>query len=451
MSASRQDIEDFNDVFSEMVRLQNLLNESPQAYTSDFARPIDMLGATLNAPKDIFEKDKDSRRFQLHLSLKAQNKIRDIAVRHIDANKLRGFVSLGEFYGDVRDAIYIHIRRGKSFDDKGCSQIVALAIKRSKFKMKKKRYFFPFNIPGMEGRCAFDIGSVSIYEKDAILSKVRKENKEVILGGDVNFYNAFVSFEISDCSDKISYERALNISSFIFGLIQVFTYAYKLPSPHITLGCNPRSNTTKHYVWFTEKSGYYLSSSWKLPIEFDVFWNNLVEDLDSECGLVIKKLVDYAISPINSECLADRLIDSITWFGDATRDDNHHAQVVKLVTSMERLVTFSDEKKDAHITKKFCDRVSSLIAIYYGDVNGWMENARQIYKLRSELVHGSMAIHKSYRSSLNFNSFEMVSHVIFSACIGFSKIGLQTTKYEKQLEEMYKAIKECCLEKENLV
>ena len=54
----------------------------------------------------------------------------------------------------------------------------------------------------------------------------------------------------------------------------------------------------------------------------------------------------------NKECLGDRLIDAFYWFGDASRDNNSSAQVVKLVTAMERLVTVKNEEKNGDITKK---------------------------------------------------------------------------------------------------
>jgi len=162
-------------------------------------------------------------------------------------------------------------------------------------------------------------------------------------------------------------------------------------------------------------------------------------------GEVIKKLAECAISPSNKNCISDRLIDAFCWFGDASRDNNEYSQVVKLVTSMERLVTLSTEKKDAELTKRFCSRVSCSIAIFHGEIDIWKLEAKRIYELRSDLVHGSQNLYKSYELPLNFHPFKLASFTILSSCIGFNTLGLDSVNYESQLKDMYHQLAEHCL------
>lgn len=67
----------------------------------------------------------------------------------------------------------------------------------------------------------------------------------------------------------------------------------------------------------------------------------------------------------------------------------------------------------------------------------WLSQAKAIYELRSQLVHGSQSIYRSDYFDLAFDPFKLAVPTILSACIVFYKLGLDTTKYEPKLQSMF--------------
>ncbi len=163
------------------------------------------------------------------------------------------------------------------------------------------------------------------------------------------------------------------------------------------------------------------------------FWGSFEDNLDSPLGDRVKELIMAACMPTMDDRLVDRLIDSILWFCDASYDTNEHSQLVKLVTSMERLVTMSSEKGSATLSSKFSDRVSNLNLVFHPNENNSKSNASKLYSIRSDLVHGTKSLYKSLDSGLSFSAITMTAQVIFSAMMTYQFVGLSSTKYEDNL------------------
>lgn len=241
----------------------------------------------------------------------------------------------------------------------------------------------------------------------------------------------------------MSESRAQNVAEFIYGVIKVFTTLHEVKAAQVNLINNPIKSNINHYI-FSSNDKYQIGGSYSFGEDLQDFWESFEEDLETDLGLVIKKLTLRAVSPSNKECLADRLIDAFYWFGNASRDNNSSAQVVKLVTAMERLVTVKDKEKNKGITENFCCRVSCLIAIYHSEIDEWYSKAKEVYKLRSNFVHGSQSIYKTYETELGFDPFKLACPTILSACILFYKLGLELNPYEEKLESIYFELSEIC-------
>jgi hypothetical protein len=85
-----------------------------------------------------------------------------------------------------------------------------------------------------------------------------------------------------------------------------------------------------------------------------------------------------------------------------------------------------------------------LVAIYHGEIDEWRSKSKQIYNLRSDLVHGSQSIYKNYGANLGFDPFQLAYPTILSACILFYKIGLELNPYEETLQKVYSELSEIC-------
>lgn len=105
-------------------------------------------------------------------------------------------------------------------------------------------------------------------------------------------------------------------------------------------------------------------------------------------GIALHCRADLTISRPMSE----RYLDAAKWFGEAVRDPSMSSQAVKYVTAIERIVTAG---KTEAIEDTVATRTADLLFVpEYSDL--WTEHydtARRAYKLRSDLVHGSISPH----------------------------------------------------------
>lgn len=444
MAASKKDIDDLSFILEENKRLANLLKKSLSAYQDDFSSIHDSLFSTINKPRDV--RIKKDRQLQILLSSNAKLKIQEIASRQIESHNLSFKVTASEYIIHIKDSIYIHLMNNKSFDQAGCSSLLSMAYKRSAKKMVKTKYFFPLQADGVTTEKNINIGSVKIIDKDEIYSKITERSiLEKCLAAQRGLnYNSFLYITIPKSSIEMSKIRAESVADFIFGIIKVFATLYQIDADHLSLMKNPIENDTKHYITCVD-SKYNICESIFFGDELKEFWAVLEDEINNNnLGKVIKELTNHVLDPSREKYLFDRLIDSFCWFGDASRDNNSHSQVVKLSTAMERLVTLSKDKRKEGLTQRFVNRVSCIIANNHGDgdIEKWKSEASSLYSLRSSLVHGEESLYKSYSTSLNFSPFKLACLSILSSCVEFNKLGLDLTKYEYKLEDMYRDLSE---------
>lgn len=159
-----------------------------------------------------------------------------------------------------------------------------------------------------------------------------------------------------------------------------------------------------------------LSSSWSGQSNFPDGWS---KGLDSPyivhflslCGLAL----ETAVNPMLKRPVSRRFLDAAQWFGEACRDSNSATRVIKYVIAIERMIVTNekndkrkeskiknDNKNEETINSDDCgDRVAHLFRelvsslccdkVTAHDRQIWRDEARQIYTLRSNLVHGSMS------------------------------------------------------------
>ncbi|WP_201598796.1 HEPN domain-containing protein [Psychrobacter vallis] len=440
MSASKEDVKDLNIIFHEIQSLKDTFNQSPELYKNSFDNDIDLMTAVLQSPQNAGEAIQNQ--VQFFLSSKAQRKLHEIAKRQCLS---LDDITIDECICEIRNEMYLHLKNDGSFDTSGCIKLISKVRKNIYREAKDITYFFPFNAPSLSPEKEIQIGSAKIIHKNNIYAKVKDDSDydPFIKNNNPNSFNCLLSITIPKCSNKMSESRAQNVAAFIYGVIKVFTTSYEIKANQVNLMNNPIKNNINHYI-ASSRDKYWIGGSYAFGEDLQDFWNTFEEDLETDLGLVIKKLILRAASPTNKECLADRLIDAFYWFGDASRDNNSSAQVVKLVTAMERLVTVKNEEKNKDITENFCRRVSCLIAIYHSEIDARYKESKKMYKLRSDFVHGSQSIYKTYDTELGFDPFKLAYPAILSACIGFYELGLEFDSYETKLKSMYSKLSEIC-------
>ncbi|WP_367107374.1 hypothetical protein [uncultured Psychrobacter sp.] len=440
MNASKEDIKDLSIIYQEIINLRDIFNQSQELYRKEFDSDIDLMTAVLQSPQNAGEAIQNQ--VQFFLSSKAQRKLHEIAKRQcLSLDNL----TVDECICEIRNEIYLHLKNNGSFNTSDCMKLISRVRKNIDRKAQDITYFFPFNAPSFDLEKEIQIGSAKIIHKDSVYAKVKDDSYYDLFIKNSNFdsFNCLISITIPKCSNRISENRAQNVAEFIYGVIKVFTTSYELKANQLNLMNNPTKSNINHYIALSGDK-YWVGGSYSFGENLQDFWNSFEEDLETDLGFIIKKLTLQAASPSSKECLADRLIDAFYWFGDASRDNTSSAQVVKIATAIERLVTVKDEEENKNITENFCRRASCLIAIYHGEIDEWCSKSKKIYKLRSDLVHGSRSIYKTYETELDFDPFQLACPIILSACILFYKLDLGLIKYEKKLKNIYFELSEMC-------
>lgn len=444
MSASKQDIKDLQTIANEIYLLKNVFSKFPEEYRNYFDNDIDQMTAILQSEQNAKQPPQSQR--QYFLSSKAQQTISDIAVRQSKSCKN---ATVREYIQEIKEALYLHLIDNREFNQSNCSKLISKVKNNINNRYKNITYYIPFEAPSFGKENELKIGNIKIIHKDTIFQKIKDDKYyDSFIGTDKQEkYNCLIKIPISDHSQELSEIKAKSISEIIYGIVKVFTTSYGFDANYLSLQNHPINNNIVHYI--TKKDDQYaINGSYSFGEDLKIFWENFEEDLKGDLGLIIEKLILRASSNNSNELLADRLLDAFYWFGDASRDTNKNAQVVKLVTAIERLVTIKKTDKNETITENFSLRTSCLVSIFSGEIGKWSYQAKSMYKLRSDLVHGSRSIFNNTDLGLDFDPFQITYQTILSACVAFYKLGLELSSYEKNLVNMYDELLEVCETKE---
>ena len=438
MSISTIDSQRFDFIFEDAIRLHELIQTCHADFIDDFNDPLSLLTATINAPNELREKFK----FQIHLSEKAQSELLTIAKNTIKSYKLKFEISPSELYSYLKESIYIYLANSQPevINRKSYDKIVNLALRKYRNSCREIIYYYPAYFPLIKNR--FNLGIVSILPIADVENDIQdSDNYEFYKKIKSQFedsFNCYVSIPIGKSSSNISKNRALAASHLASGIIELFLFTYKTSNFNFYINDTPKLSTKNFHVkQYIPENKYDTNMQSKFQIIGD-FFENLENDLNSPLGNSLKQSIEFACNPVHKERLVDRLIDAICWFGDARKEQNIHAQVVKIVTSLERLASFESEKDSSQISENFASRISSLIGLYHHQNELWYKRVKKLYQLRSGLVHGSYSLYRSYNTELDFNAVELASYAIFSACIVFFQLGFELENYEDKLAEFYK-------------
>ena len=86
MSTSEKNVEDFDFIFSEAVRLSKLREESYDLYEKDFDNDAHLITAVIDAPKNVKNINPNQRAFPI--SSKSRDRLRNIAIRDLQSKNL---------------------------------------------------------------------------------------------------------------------------------------------------------------------------------------------------------------------------------------------------------------------------------------------------------------------------------------------------------------------------
>ncbi len=447
MNASKEDVQDFNFIITEAMRVYDLLNGDnyKEELRKEYCRDFSSIGMVIEPPMELKLSHSDDNYRQIHLSYDSNDTFYKIAKRQIRCNKMEMLVTANEFVSVLKSELYKHIfiRLGK-LNQQGCTTLLNKVYSILKGMMKKEDFYFPLLAFGLPNE-VFSFKIAEIIPKRDMFECVGESLRSSILSKAKKFCNAnehpydyFLKVSIPNGTKESRARVAKKIAEFIVGVIHLFSEQYHIPPDFISLSTTP----------YPKYDGFWFSKiddkNWDFKLSISMiagntpdFWIIFKESIDTELGSVLCELTRLAAEPKDYRIIADKLIDAIFIFSSALQDKDESSRVVKLVTALERLVSLKEDAGNNITSKHFRNRVASLVSIFHGEKERWGIISGEMYSLRSEIVHGSWSLYRSVEPLYIKKYNELTSKTILSACMAFFSFGLEKEDSEVVLKDFY--------------
>jgi len=361
------------------------------------------------------------------------------AFRRFHQITLRHLKTLGDVARDYNESDFgseiIHhfsdrfLKKSFNVNKDSVQSFLSVAQKQSKKKHKELTHYIPCVIVDEKKPERFNIGIVEFIRMEVFLEenkekileekrnlaesykkrqengtpKTNNENKDIQKEADewanifiTELHNYFLEYKwvakvtIPKCDIKISRCRAEIVIGAALDIIKLFfreLHGKGLRMGHDAYGPENTANLTSEVE---KRNKFHISYGWR-EIRGTYAGDNWFQEMTNP---KIYPYIDGAasalnvrISPTNKMHLKERLLDALTWYGQAVSDTLPSTKIVKYVAAWERLVI---TKKEQDLTSTVCKRIAMLAHDgYQKTFQVTSKDAKEIYNWRSNLMHGT--------------------------------------------------------------
>lgn len=236
------------------------------------------------------------------------------------------------------------------------------------------------------------------------LQKMLNNERETLEFGDNQYlweetethYNQFFWFVLVEVPEVFNYDlakkRASEVAHHVLNLLHLFISITHSSNWETGFSISPVKQT---YAIIKEHDSKFDFSISRRLIAGDVgipdsLWSELLSE-DYQYWISIQsRCIGLFLDSTKTTPAVDRVLDAAYWIGDAIRERNLAARIVKYVFGMERLVLFKKDEKGKG--EKFAKRLTLLLAhkrhISEKEHSSIFQTCKAFYKLRSDIVHG---------------------------------------------------------------
>lgn len=385
-------VEDVNFVFSEAVRLTKMdWREIPRE---------DVLGPDLPHPSGsggmIIGRAAGERIERLAREAGEQASLS----RRVTAERMRR--ALG------RELVRRFIKDGRPVEGREVDRALSSAAKAVRRDTQDIRHLIPCHLMRAKDPEEIIIGPVRFLNRKATrrrlleLLQIRRakgsdspdESKldNEMLAEAVAYYRNFgwvAEVEIKGCDEQVSErlaERAVTSALDCLHLILGAQWTDRMQVGGPALRFDRRAAIRVNH---TNEIYYSLSSSGFGQVNFSDGWSDRLSNSDHQLLFeLFGAALEVAVDPDLDRPLSRRVLDAAQWFGEAARDPSESTRVVKYVTALERML-MTEERDD--IASTISNRLAAFCAEDLKDFDTWVTRTRDVYDLRSRLVHGSIS------------------------------------------------------------
>jgi hypothetical protein len=253
-------------------------------------------------------------------------------------------------------------------------------------------------------------------------------------------YKSFVwvaEVTVPVCDPKISLERAettvqaaLDVLKLFFGhyAARDLRLGHDRARPDKTADITRGADGIFHHSIGRHSEGAFIQSGWYEHIQKQNGW---------ALNAVGNAIEGYLNPEIKNEH-RDRWLGALNWYGQAVSERLPSAQLVKYVAALERLTVTPFDKKDK-VTDIVTRRTAILSAKAYEDdaLKEARENARKLYRWRSNLMHGRSSPLTKELGSVMHLAYEIVQQAMFAALILFDNLEMSSRCTSEDLFREY--------------
>jgi hypothetical protein len=302
-------------------------------------------------------------------------------------------------------------------------RVLVSAFRTVQDQQKKSIYYYPCVLAGAKSPEEFSVGPVkftvaSLFESRlSSLSPTKMQFDENVRNDEfINYIRQFgwiASVNVPPCSPEISKNRAelaartaINIVRVWFGL----GHGRRMRLVHT----EPATSRFSKYLIEADNK---ISLSWSRTAEGAPVVDGWFDQVDVEHHKLASWLLRDIVFDERME-ITERLIDALSWFGDAAFEPSPGAKIAKLVMLLERLTTTTRKFSK----KRFCRRVAILAMNDDADFAAKYWTAYEFYNARSAIAHGSSSQSSSEHWVALREAQPLITNSIFRAMEVYSLV-----------------------------
>jgi hypothetical protein len=257
-------------------------------------------------------------------------------------------------------------------------------------RQRKSTYHFPCVLAGASSPEEFVIGPVRFAVAsrfESLLSSLRSTdmqfNEEIRSPEFIEYVRQFgwiVSVKVPSCSSKISKTRAELAARTAINIVRVW-FGLGHGSRMRLVHTEPATSGFSKYLVETDQQ---IWLSWSRTAEGAAVVDGWFSQVDVEHHKLASWLVRDIVFDERTE-IVERLIDALSWYGDAAFEPSPGAKIAKLVALLERLTTTTKRFSK----KRFCRRIAILALDDDADFAAKYWAAYEFYNARSAITHGA--------------------------------------------------------------
>lgn len=329
----------------------------------------------------------------------AYSKIGEMSKRHLATQgDLNQRIDRERFRKAVTEELVIRFLKEHSpIDERQIARMFAAAIRTVKKKVYDLTHFLPCVIFLNKIPDQFEIGPVKfVWMKDFL-----DDNSETITSRDpelmrrdlIPYYSRFpwvAQVTVPQCDEPTSFLRA---SATIEGALDALrlligkSYTARFRQAHTSVALSESASLRRDS---TGQIGFSINREWQDRHAPDKWYEKLRQQGGHYLALIGNTLISLQDPPKASH-LTQRFLDSLNWYGQAVKEDNSGAAIVKYVAALERM-TITKRQKDNELSKTLYHRIALLSS--EGQKQRYKIQhalAKEIYDFRSALMHGSLS------------------------------------------------------------